>query len=71
MARIKLRYTHSTFLRVVNVLKGQYEQVEQHTVTNGIETAHAQTRAAATRLLRVHLYTLGQQELIDRGYMTA
>ena len=66
MKRIKLRFSRDTFLKCLDARKGQFEQRERHTVTDGIITAHAGTRKAAERLYYVHVHSVPAMDLIDK-----
>jgi len=66
VSKRKLVFSSDSFLRAISIQRGQYETMEHHTVTDGILTAHATTKAAALRLFGVHVHSLPSQDLVDK-----
>ena len=62
MSTKDLVFSSDSYLKFLSILKGQYRVAEHHTVTDGIVTAHAESKVRALHLYHIHVHALSANE---------
>lgn len=65
MSTKDLVFSSDSYLKFLSLAKGHYRHTEHHSVTDGIVTAHAESKVRALRLYHVHVHALSANEVKD------